>query len=216
MRKIPRIGCMGELLVELVCTSRNGRHRVASSYLGPFPSGASGIFIDQAAQIGGRCFFVGALGDDAFGDVVRERLVAHGVDVSLVRTARTWPTGSAFVSYNDDGSRDFVFNIARSAAAQFSADAPTLKALEAFGLDALHVSGSALSEPAMVRATGKRFRVVMAMSSGLRNESQQWTTCFPHQNFAVAADQKVFQFTDALIAEPFVKFLRRGVEGRHA
>ena len=152
MRKTPRIGCMGELLVELVCTSRNGRHRVVSSYLGPFPSGASGIFIDQAAQIGGRCFFVGALGDDAFGEVVRERLVEHGVDVSLVRTAKTWPTGSAFVSYNDDGSRDFVFNIARSAAAQFSADAPTLKALEAFGLDAMHVSGSALSEPAMARS----------------------------------------------------------------
>ena len=101
MRKTPRIGCMGELLVELVCTSRNGRHRVVSSYLGPFPSGASGIFIDQAAQIGGRCFFVGALGDDAFGEVVRERLVEHGVDVSLVRTAKTWPTvipsASAFV-----------------------------------------------------------------------------------------------------------------------
>ena len=94
MRKTPRIGCMGELLVELVCTSRNGRHRVVSSYLGPFPSGASGIFIDQAAQIGGRCFFVGARGADHVvlkqgengsqalsRDGARARFPAHKVEV---------------------------------------------------------------------------------------------------------------------------------------
>ena len=144
-----RIGCIGDLLVEFVCTSKNGRHRRADSYIGPYPSGAAGIFIDQAARAGGACIFVGAVGDDAFGQVVRDRLVADGVDASLIKLVKGVPTGTAFVSYNDDGSRDFVYNIVLSAAAQFDADEATIAALAAFNLDVMHVSGSALSDANM-------------------------------------------------------------------
>ncbi len=149
MRGGAKIGCIGDLLVELVCSTRNGRHRIRSTYWGPYPSGAAGIFIDQAAQAGGKCIFVGAVGDDAFGQVVLNRLVEHGVDTRLIKVVKGVPTGTAFVSYNDDGSRDFVYNIVLSAAAQFDADEPTLAALEAFGLDFMHVSGSALGDAGM-------------------------------------------------------------------
>jgi sugar/nucleoside kinase (ribokinase family) len=149
MARAGRVGCAGELLVEFVCEGKNGRHRRADVYRGPFPSGAPGIFIDQAAQVGSDCIFVGATGDDAFGDVILDRLAAHGVDTSLIRRVNGIPTGSAFVSYNDDGSRDFVFNIAHSAATHFEADAATISALESFGLDFMHVSGSALGDPRM-------------------------------------------------------------------
>ena len=80
MLKPGRVGCAGELLVEFVAESKNGRHRRAASYRGPFPSGAAGIFIDQAAQAGSRCIFVGAVGDDAFGEVIVQRLAEHGVE----------------------------------------------------------------------------------------------------------------------------------------
>jgi sugar/nucleoside kinase (ribokinase family) len=149
MAQAGRIGCAGELLVEFVCDNKNGRHRRADVYRGPFPSGAAGIFIDQAALAGSRCIFVGAVGADAFGDVVVERLASHGVDTSLIGKVNGVPTGSAFVSYNDDGSRDFVFNIAYSAATRFKSDATTIAALDSFGLDFMHVSGSALGDPRM-------------------------------------------------------------------
>ena len=144
-----RIGCVGELLVEFMAGGLNGHHRLAGNYVGPFPSGAPGIFIDQAARAGATCIFVGAVGDDAFGAVITERLAGDGVDMRLVNTVAGIPTGSAFVSYNSDGSRDFVFNIAHSAAARFEADAATLAALAAFKLDVMHVSGSALGDAAM-------------------------------------------------------------------
>jgi sugar/nucleoside kinase (ribokinase family) len=144
-----RVGCVGDLLVEFVCASRNGRHKRAETYSGPYPSGAAGIFIDQAAQVGGRCIFVGAVGDDAFGEVVLRRLVDHGVTPQLIRVVPSVPTGTAFVSYNDDGSRDFVYNIVLSAAARFDDDGATIAALDAFGLDVMHVSGSALSNEGM-------------------------------------------------------------------
>jgi len=147
-----RIGGLGELLVEFVRADRDSRNRSVGNYSGPYPSGAPGIFIDQAARVGARALFLGAVGEDAFGDVILERLIADGVDPGLIGRIAGVPTGSAFVSYNGDGSRDFVFNIAHSAASRFAADAPTLAKLRAFRLDAIHVSGSALGDPAM-RAT---------------------------------------------------------------
>ena len=149
MARQARVGCIGDLLVEFVCAGKNGRHRKVDTYTGPFPSGAAGIFIDQAALSGGACIFVGAVGEDAFGQVVLDRLVAHGVDTRLIRTVTGVPTGSAFVSYNDDGSRDFVYNIVLSAAAQFDGDDATVAELGRFGVDVMHVSGSALSNPEM-------------------------------------------------------------------
>jgi sugar/nucleoside kinase (ribokinase family) len=59
------------------------------------------------------------------------------------------PTGTAFVSYNDDGSRDFVFNIAHSAAAQFGSDEDVIAALKKFKPDYMHVSGASLSNANM-------------------------------------------------------------------
>ena len=116
------IGSIGELLVEFVCSEKDGRNLRAAPYVGPFPSGAPGIFIDQAARIagglGGRAVFAGAVGDDAFGTVILNRLTEDGVDPGLIRVIKGVPTGSAHVSYNSDGSRDFVFNIAHSAAAR--------------------------------------------------------------------------------------------------
>jgi sugar/nucleoside kinase (ribokinase family) len=160
MKDIARIGCIGELLVEFTCTSRNGHNRRAATYAGPYPSGAAGIFIDQAAQVGGRCVFVGAVGDDAFGEIELDRLFEHGVDLTHIKVVKGAPTGTAFVSYNDDGTRDFLFNIVHSAAAQFDASDATIAALVDFGLDALHVSGSALSDAGMAR---KVMRVARAL-----------------------------------------------------
>ena len=162
MGDLARVGCIGELLVEFVCTRRNGRHRRPGEYLGPYPSGAPGIFIDQAAQLGGRCLFVGAVGDDAFGEVTLNRLVEHGVDPKLIRVVKGAATGSAFVSYNDDGSRDFVYNIVHSAASQFEVDDATVAALREFRLDAMHVSGSALGDPAMAAKALKAVRALRA------------------------------------------------------
>jgi sugar/nucleoside kinase (ribokinase family) len=153
-------------LVEFVCSSKNGRHRRVDTYTGPFPSGAAGIFIDQAARTGGACIFVGAVGDDAFGQVVLDKLVADGVDARLIKIVKGVPTGTAFVSYNDDGSRDFVYNIVLSAAARFDGDDKTIAALDAFKLDVMHVSGSALSDAQMC---AKVLRVCKALhAAGVR------------------------------------------------
>ncbi len=147
------IGSVGELLVEFVCTEKDLRHLSAARYVGPFPSGAPGIFIDQAARIagglGGRAVFAGAVGDDAFGEVILKRLKDDGVATGLIGVIPGVPTGTAHVSYNSDGSRDFVFNMAHSAAAQLPTGDRIEAGFLAAGISVLHISGSMLGGAAM-------------------------------------------------------------------
>jgi len=190
------VGSLGELLVEFVCAEKDGRNRRAATYAGPFPSGAPGIFIDQAARVGraagAGAVFAGAVGDDAFGSVITGRLAEGGVDLALVRVVPGVPTGSAFVSYNSDGSRDFVFNIAHSAAARCPVGAEAEAGFRAAGLTVLHISGSMLGDPDMrARALDlcqrlKRADVALSIDPNIRTE--------------LMADQGYLETVQAMIA----------------
>src|SRR3990167_6339518 len=119
------IGSIGELLVEFIFTETDGRNLRAAPYVGPFPSGAPGIFIDQAARIarsfGGRAVFAGAVGDDAFGTVLLRRLEQDGVDLALIRVVKGVPARPPPCRFNRGGSRDFLFNNGHSGGAHLPA-----------------------------------------------------------------------------------------------
>lgn len=149
---------VGEILVEIVATTVGDGFRDAQPLIGPFPSGAPAIFIDQCGKIGGSAAMVGAVGDDDFGRVNIDRLRADGVDVSAIAVDPDYPTGSAFVRYRKDGSRDFVFNIARSAAARFGWSEAVAALMARAGH--LHVMGSALSMPSAVAVIERAVEVV--------------------------------------------------------
>lgn len=137
--------CVGEILVEIVATTPGQGFTKAIDLVGPYPSGAPAIFIDQCGRMGGAAAMVGAVGDDDFGRVNTERLAMDGVDISAISIDPDFPTGSAFVRYRPDGSRDFVFNIVKSAAARFGWTGPVQHLINTAGH--LHVMGSALSMP---------------------------------------------------------------------
>jgi len=138
--------CAGEILVEIVAATVGDGFREAQALSGPYPSGAPAIFIDQCGRIGGSAAMVGAGGRDAFGQLNLARLQRVGVDISGVLIDAHYPTGSAFVRYRSNGSRDFVYNIRTSAASCFGWS-PEVKAL-AQRSGHLHVMGTALSMPA--------------------------------------------------------------------
>ncbi len=135
--------CVGEILVEIVATTIGDGFLAAQPLVGPYPSGAPAIFIDQCGRFGGRAAMIGAVGNDDFGQVNLERLRRDGVDVSAVALDPDYPTGSAFVRYRASGSRDFVYNIATSAAARFGWTEAVSTLVARAGH--LHVMGSALS-----------------------------------------------------------------------
>jgi sugar/nucleoside kinase (ribokinase family) len=142
---------IGEILVEIMATTTGTGFREPQPLIGPFPSGAPAIFIDQVAKLGVPCGMIGAVGDDDFGRLNIERLAGDGVDVSAISIQPDIATGSAFVRYREDGSRDFVYNILHSANSRIELS-PAAERLIA-SADHLHVMGSALSIPAVKTIT---------------------------------------------------------------
>jgi sugar/nucleoside kinase (ribokinase family) len=108
--------CIGEILAEIVATTVGDGFFQEQPFMGPYPSGAPAIFIDQCGRIGGAAAMIGAVGDDDFGCMNMDRLRRDGVDISGVMIDPDLPTGTAFVRYREDGARDFVFNMWTSAA----------------------------------------------------------------------------------------------------
>lgn len=157
--------CVGEILVEIVATTVGEGFRAAQPLVGPYPSGAPAIFIDQCGKFGGSAAMIGAVGDDDFGGVNLDRLRADGVDVSAVAIDRQFPTGSAFVRYRANGARDFVYNIATSAASRFGWDGSVEALLRRAGH--LHVMGTALSMPSAREVIGRAVEIIKARGGTL-------------------------------------------------
>src|SRR5476651_2792577 len=107
-------------MVEIMATRIGQSFREPGTLIGPFASGAPAIFIDQVAKLGSPCAMIGCVGDDDFGVLNVERLRSDGVDVSGIAVLKDATTGSAFVTYREDGDRDFIYNITNSASAQLS------------------------------------------------------------------------------------------------
>ncbi|MDC9808388.1 tagatose kinase [Rhizobium binxianense] len=157
--------CVGEILVEIVATTVGDGFLEAQPLVGPFASGAPAIFISQCGRLGGKAAMVGAVGDDDFGRVNTDRLKRDGVDVSAISIDPDYPTGSAFVRYRKDGSRDFVYNIATSAAARFGWSQTVGDLIDRSGH--LHVMGSALSVPSAREVIDKAVDIVKARGGTL-------------------------------------------------
>jgi len=107
---MPAIWTMGELLVEVMRPRPGLALGKTGPFLGPYPSGAPGIFIDTVARLGHSAAIVSGVGDDEFGRCIVDRLRADGVDVECIEVFPDRATGVAFVAYADDGSRRFIFH----------------------------------------------------------------------------------------------------------
>ena len=153
-----KIAAIGEILVEIMALERGDGFREPLNLIGPFPSGAPAIFIDQAAKLGQPCGIVSCVGDDDFGRVNLDRLKRDGVDASGIAVDPEAATGSAFVRYRQDGARDFVFNIKHSASGRIRLDAAAATLIR--GSDHLHVMGTSLFSPSLVVATRQAISIV--------------------------------------------------------
>ena len=140
----------GELLVEFVATQIGQTFDSPGTFEGPFPSGAPAIFADQAARQGASAAIAGCVGQDAFGDAILRRLADDGVSVAGIARSADRPTGTAFVAYRADGERQFVFNIAQSAAGLLDAGGVSADLYK--GCRWLHIMGSSLYNKGAISA----------------------------------------------------------------
>ena len=151
---------IGEILVEIMATGRGNGFLKPIALTGPYASGAPAIFIDQCARAGGAAGIVACVGDDDFGRMNIERLAGDGVDVSAIAIDAEYPTGSAFVRYREDGSRDFVFNIGKSAAARLSLTSQARALIARAGH--IHVMGTAFASPVVADMLEEALGIIRA------------------------------------------------------
>lgn len=157
---VKKIVVAGEILVEIMADTIGDGFTGPIALTGPYPSGAPAIFIDQVARLGQPCGIISMVGDDDFGRLNVDRLSADGVDVSAIGIDPDRPTGSAFVRYRADGSRDFVFNIRHSACGVLPRSVAVTAILNS--ADHLHVMGSSLSSPEIIAFNVEAARAIKA------------------------------------------------------
>lgn len=136
---------VGEAIVAYqrdLSTVAAGNSPAGLPFEGPWPSGSPAITAYVAARLGVPTAFVGGVGDDPEGVVMRRGLQEGGVDVSHLHQRRL-PTGNGYVTYlaGRDGGRKFDFNVHGSAAT--AADVEDLGRLPE-KTTWLHLSGSTL------------------------------------------------------------------------
>lgn len=185
------IATAGEILVEFVSHNRNCGLQAVGPYSGPYPSGAPAIFLDQAARMGARTEMIGGVGDDGFGRSVLARLKADGVGVRGVSISAGLSTGVAFVSYYDDGSRDFIFHLTNTAADNFSLPEGVLDPARTI----LHVSAASLGNAAMRSVIMELVRRVDAAGGRI--------TCDPNARPELMRDPAVRGALEEVMARSF-------------
>ncbi|MFC7687991.1 carbohydrate kinase [Ureibacillus sp. GCM10028918] len=111
--------CIGELLIDFFSTDRNA-NLVDSDMFTKRAGGAPANVCAAIAKLGGKAHFCGKVGNDAFGDFLKNSLEKVNVNTTLLVKDNTHPTTLAFVSLQEDGQRDFIFN--RGADAYLSID----------------------------------------------------------------------------------------------
>jgi tagatose kinase len=155
----------GEALVEVMRTGIGQPLDRPGPFTGPYPSGAPFIFAVQAARLGAKVGVIGAVGQDAFGKCLLDQLQVDGVDTRGIHILPDYTTGVAFVAYNTDGTREFVFHARHAAAGQLS---PALLDESLFdGLKCLHIMGSTLSMHNGALQTGLR-ALELAQAAGAK------------------------------------------------
>ena len=133
---------IGEALVEVMRTDIDQPLHRPGPFIGPYPSGAPFIFAVQAARLGMKTAAIGSVGQDAFGDCLRDQLQADGVLTDGLHYLPDQPTGVAFVAYQADGSRNFFFSLGAggSSIPRYAArrSVPGFALLPCHGLDSVH------------------------------------------------------------------------------
>ena len=134
---------MGETLVEIMRTEVDKPLNETALFSGPYPSGSSAIMISTVARMGHSCGIISGVGQDGFGECMLNRLKKDGVDVSRVLVDPDGSTACAFVAYDHDGDRRYLFHwddTPATKAVMPDVTAPELKEAKYF-----HVMGCALT-----------------------------------------------------------------------
>ena len=106
MEKKYDVAAMGELLIDF---AMNGQSEQGNNCFEACPGGAPCNVLAMLGKLGRKTVFLGKVGEDQFGKLLKETIEEVGVDTTGLRMDQEIPTTLAFVHTFPDGDRDFSF-----------------------------------------------------------------------------------------------------------
>lgn len=139
---------IGELLIDFQSVGTGGLKDTKQFVKNA--GGAPANVCVQAVKLGQKAVYLTKVGGDGFGDFLIEALDSEGVDTSHILRSDKYDTSLAFVSFKEDGEREFVFY--RKAAADLHFTAEEFKDVEFEKGDILEFGSVALKTAEAKRA----------------------------------------------------------------
>ena len=97
---------LGELLIDF---THNDMSEQGNPMFEANPGGAPCNVLSMLQNLGNSTAFIGKVGDDFFGRLLKERIEKQGIDASGLVMDSAVPTTLAFVNKLTNGDRDFSF-----------------------------------------------------------------------------------------------------------
>ena len=183
--------CMGELLVEHVSTANNVSLAHSPGFI-KAPGGAPANVAVALQRLGMQAGFVGKVGNDPFGEYLRESLAATGVNTDFLFVDREARTTAVYVAVWDDGRKDLCFY--RNPGADMMLTAEEINDQIFTGARCFHYGSiSFIDEPS---ASAQRKALQLARDKGLMvsYDPNYRPTLWPDQETAEKVIQQYFQY----------------------
>ena len=199
--------CIGELLIDFVSTTTDVTLAECPGFT-KAPGGAPANVAVGLAKLGLNAGFIGKIGDEPFGDFLRETLKQNRVDTSHLISGRGCRTTLAFVATRLDGAKDILFYRNPGADMQLTPDEVDEMYIESAGL--FHYGSVSLSHQPSRDATLKAIRCArdtgafMSYDPNLRlmswdtpEDAKHWIwEVMPYANVVKAAEEEWEFITD--------------------
>lgn len=104
-----QILCIGELIIDFICFDVNVGLDEGVNFVKKAGGAPANVSV-AISKLGGKAFYAGKVGGDAFGKFLKNMLDENGVDTSMLVEDNNSNTTLAFVSLKSSGERDFIFN----------------------------------------------------------------------------------------------------------
>ncbi len=221
---MPRALCIGELLIDFVSTTVD----VTLAEAPGFAKAAGGATANVAvglAKLGVDSGFIGKIGDDPFGDFLRETLEQNRVDAAHLISETGRRTTLAFIATRLDGAKDIFFY--RNPGADILLRPDEIDAAYVQSAEVFHYGSCSLSHQPVRDATLRAIQYAKASDAfisydpNLRlmmwdtpEEAKRWIwEVMPYANVVKAADEEWEFITDTPELESgSERILETGVE----
>ena len=136
-----KITAIGEILIDMTQTHVDGN---GVPHFAAIPGGAPANVAVAVSKLGGKSAFIGCVGDDQYGRLLRDTLVRFGVSVEGLQTTDRANTTLAIVTVDPSGERSFSFYRKPGADTQIDA---CRAVRDAENTDILHFGSVSLTDP---------------------------------------------------------------------